>query len=307
MFSDTFRCSTAKSPKIQPPEIPYFIPTVARSGMIIPDEPTGLTLGVSLGRIIGKRGNLAYKNVEQVRRKFRMPSNAKVALIGTSPDHKLENLWKIRETHCILERIAGMGFDWVTSLTFSVWAKEFPRAHQLTNQWRNFQTYDMFTSLGVPCIPFLFPVEDSDFKSTAKWLADRPEIKTVAVYARYYHQKDNFPIFLDFMERLKLLTNRRMSFLVCGIGKGENIAYLKSKFDARFENSLVFEKSIHGEICDETLEYSQSILSRDELFSINMKKNLEFCMPQVPRPIIYMPDVNLLEPTVNKDNTAGLA
>jgi hypothetical protein len=256
--------------------------------MRISDQFANDLFGISLGKIIGKRGNLSYKNIAEIKRAFGLPVNARIALIGTSPDQRLENLWKIHETHSIFERIAEMGFDLVTSLTYSVWTSEFPRPDQLRNHYRNLWTYDVFAALGIPCIPFLFPVEDIDFVNTAKWLADRPNINTIAVYARYYHVPDKFRLFMSFMKRLEMLVDWKIRFLVCGIGSGENIARLMRSFDCRFENSKMFEKTIHGHVCDSNLKYSGSILTKDDLFRINLAKNKEFC--SADKPIIYLND-----------------
>lgn len=301
MFSDTFK-NFPQLPvdEIKTIELPNFVPTAVRSKMKISDEFEDVTFGISLGKITGKRGDISYADVDKIKESFGLPANSKIALICTSADQRLENLWKIHETRRIFERIAEMGFVWVTSLTYSVWQEDFPRPDQLKNQWRNFRSYDAFTSLGLPCIPFLFPVEDCDFENTAKWLSERPAINTIAVYARYYHSEEKFQWFCSFMKKIERLAQRKIRFLVCGIGKGENIARLKERYDCCFENSKMFEKTIHGTICDSKLTYSRSFLSKEDLFRINLTRNTEFCEPKSGRPIIYLKNPNHLIPVGEK-------
>lgn len=288
MFFDTFNGSLHidSGPKSRI-EIPYFLPTVTESGLRIPDTLSAFTFGISMGKILGKRGDISYEHVDQIKLRFGLPSNSKVALIGTGPDPKLESLWKIHKTRNIFERIASMGFEWVTSLTYSVWEREFPRPDQLRNHYRNLRTYDLFTHLGVPCVPFLFPVEEIDFVNTGNWLAQRPAIDTVAVYARYHHRENQFERLLALMSRIERIASRKIRFLVCGIGKADNISRLSKRFDCRFENSKMHEKTIHGQICDSRLRYTPSILSIEDLLRINMARNVEFC-ESAYRPIIYL-------------------
>ena len=290
MFWDTFKRTVPPSSRSPSDlnDIPYFIPTITESGTKISDDFANNTFGISLGKIIGKRGNLSYSNVDQIKSKFGLPSDSDLVLIGTSPDPQLENLWKIHERFGVFERIANMGFIWVTSLTYSVWIDDFPRPDQLRNQYRNLWTYDLFTYYGVQCIPFFFPVEDIDFQNLAIWLAKRPSIKTIGIYARYHHQEVEFQRLLVYMERIQNLTDNDVNFLVCGIGKGENIARLKAHFNCFFENSKMFEKTIHGEICDSSLIYSPSNLSIDKLFHVNFEHSMDFCKPTENRPIIYL-------------------
>jgi hypothetical protein len=289
LFADTFKTPLPISnPKrISLPQLPAFIATVGESSMTIPADLEANTFGISLGKIIGEKGNLTVSSIEDIRAKFGIPGRSKVILIGTGQDRPLENLWKIHRTHQIFERLAQIRFDCVTSLTFSVWNTEFPRPDQLRNYHRNLWTYDRFVSLGVPCIPFFFPVDEGDFAYLKIWLSQRPEVNTVAVYARFFHREEAFSSYINYLVKIQECAGRKLRFLVCGIGKPENIERLGRKFNCLFENSSMYAKSIHGLVCDSQLKYGHSPFALDDVFRINLQRNLSFC-ESVNKPIVYL-------------------
>lgn len=283
MFIDTFKHPSEKDriniPTI--PTLPRFIPTLKQSALKIPDDLGEYFFGITLGNITGESGNIRYKDVEKIKQSYHLPSNSKLILIGTSPDPKLEQLWKYHETKRIFNHIADMGFACVTTTTFSVWVENSTRPDQLTNQWRNLKSYEILTGLGVPTIPFLFATQDIDFDNLADWLEEHSEIDIVAVYARFFYHDTHFPHFVSYMNRIKNLVPRPLKFLVCGIGKLRNISILKNKFDCYFENSSMSSKTLHGMSCDDNLVYSKSLISIEELFKINLEKNQAACLPIV--------------------------
>ena len=258
-------------------------------GMKFSKELENYTFGISLGRIIGKRGNLKYKDTNEIKTKFGIPLKSKIVLIGTGEDTQLENMWKIHETQYIFERISKMGFDWVTSLTWSVWEEDFPRPDQIRNQQRNFLSYDLFVNLGIPTIPFLFLVDDIDFENAKKWLDERPDIYTVAIYARYYRSSENFHKLLKYLEKIEDYISRPIEFMIVGIAKGDNMSLLSKKFRVKFVNGKPFHRAKCGLICNNELEYSKSDLPKEDILKINLHKNNEYAKKYFEKPFIYLP------------------
>lgn len=278
-FVDTFKkiIPIPKSSNQHTIEIPPLIITVT-SGMKIPDSLENFVFGISLGKIVTKSGKLRYANVNEIKAKFGIPKKAKIVLIGTGEDYTLEHLWKIQEKEQIFEKIAKMGFYAVTSLTWSVWEEDFPRPDQIRNQHRNYQSYDLLANFGMPCIPFLFLVDDIDFENANKWLLKRPDIHTVAIYARYYRDSTKFYKLLSYLEKIKKYIKRPLKFLIVGVAKADNISLLKKKFQVNFVYGKPFYAALKGgRVCDSNLKYSESDLPKEKLIEVNFIRNYRFC------------------------------
>jgi hypothetical protein len=264
----------------------------------IPEVKTGLNLkkcehikifAVSLGDIVGENGNILVNSVEELKRRHRLPKNSRLVLICTAKDEKLQKLWENSDKLKIWKHIAKMGFDWVTSFNFSVWDDD-PRTDQIINQDRNFLTHDYFVNLGIPSIPFVFPFDDSDYESFGDWIAERKDINKVAVYASSYKEA-NFSQFLGNMRKIQIYAKRPLEFLVIGASTKYKITKIKSEFDACIVASKPFQSAKSGEICTDDLKYKKyEELSRDELASINFKKNLSFCdnVKRIPKKAILI-------------------
>src|SRR5437763_6551543 len=151
--------------------LPSFIPGIT-SGLRLRNCKETSLFAVSLGEIIGARGNLLVKTIDDVKHRLGLPAETRIALVGTGKDSRLEALWKISDSQKIWEQISQVGFEWVSSLTYSVW-DDMPRTDQIRNQDRNLQTHDLFANLGVPCIPFLFPFNEKDYVAAGEWLRER--------------------------------------------------------------------------------------------------------------------------------------
>lgn len=278
-FIDTFKKNIPipKSSNQQVVEIPYLIITVT-DGLKIPESLENFVFGISLGKIITKKGKLKYTNVDEIKTKFGIPTNAKVVLIGTGNDFALEHLWRIHEKEKIFEKISKMGFYAVTSLTWSVWEEDFPRPDQIRNQQRNYQSFDLLANFGVPCIPFLFLIDNIDFENANKWLLERPDIQTVAIYGRYYRDPAKFSKLLNYLEKIKKFIKRPLKFLIVGIANADNISLLKKKFQVNFVYGKPFYAALKGgRICDSKLKYSESDLPKEKLLEVNFIRNYKHC------------------------------
>jgi hypothetical protein len=256
-------------------QLPSFIPGVAGGVSLLGLDADGL-VAVSLGDIIGSDGDLLVANITQVKRRFRLPSKSRVALIGTAKDSILERLWKISDTHDIWKRISEVGFDWVTSLTYSVW-DEMPRADQIRNQDRNFQTHDFFTNLGLPCIPFLFPIDKEDYIAAGGWMGERPDIKMVAIEAQYYKRSYQIARLAEDMRAIESAAQRHLQFLVVGTATASSIETLMRQFSTAVVTWKPFHRGRTGSYCNRNLAYFESSLPKEELVPLNFQQYDAFC------------------------------
>jgi hypothetical protein len=237
----------------------------------------GKLVAISLGDIIGSRGNLLVNNIQEVKRRFGLPQDSRVALIGTAADPLLENLWKSSNRNGIWERIAAVGFDWVTSLTYSVW-DEMPRLDQIRNQYRNFETHDRFSSLGVPCIPFLFPSQRADYEALAEWLSERDDIDWVAMHAQSYKTPKKIRQLVNEMKGIQAIAKRQFRFMVIGPGAAPHIYAILSHYQGAIITWKPFHRGRVGEVCDRRrLTYTRVNVSREDAVQQNVQNYERFC------------------------------
>jgi len=259
--------------------LPAFIPSI-RDGLRVtwPEILPSSLFAVSLGKIINQSGNLAFETIDHLRKQFNLPKLAKIALIGTSKDYKLEALWKISDREKIWERIAHFGFEFVTSSTYSVWDKH-PRADQIRNQDRNFQTHDILANLGAPTIPFFFPVAESDYRAVFEWLQDRSDIDKVAVLAQFYKSPYRFAQFLKNMRAIQNAAQRQLEFLVVGVGQKYKIEAIRREFKASIICSKPFQAALAGRIIKRNLEEEgpNLLLPRKDLVIPNIEQYVRCC------------------------------
>jgi hypothetical protein len=188
--------------------------------------------GVSLSTILDREsGSLLYKSAQTIRRGLRLPTNSKLAMLGGCKDEKLNRVWSISRDKDIWKRIADLGFDFVTSLSYSVYDTD-PRSDQIVNQMRNFLTYEYFCSLGIPCIPFVFfnPHSDLDFKCVIEWLEDRPDVTRIAMLGQSYVHETEFELVLREMRMLSGALKRPLDFLIVGAGAASKLHSISLEF-----------------------------------------------------------------------------
>jgi Domain of unknown function (DUF4417) len=257
-------------------KLPTFIPEV-KTGLNLENCKEIEVFAISLGNIVGTKGNMLVNSVEVLRKRYQLPKTCKIVLIGTAKDEKLQKLWANSDRLKVWEHIANMGFDFITGFSFSVWDED-PRTDQIVNQDRNFLTHDYFANLGVPTIPFVFSYNDDDYESFGKWMMQRPDLNTVAIFASSYSKEKNFLQLLVNMRKFQLYAKRKLKFLVIGASTKEKIRKLMSEFDVCIVASKPFQAAKSGEICTDELKYEKhEELTRDELAQINFRKNLSYC------------------------------
>jgi hypothetical protein len=105
-FADTYdRTHPTKLLKNQNDiKLPPFIMGV-KSGLSLEAAAHIPLFAISIGDIITTQGDLRFQSVTEIRRFYRLPNTAKMALIGTSKDSKLQALWRMSDLLRIWERI----------------------------------------------------------------------------------------------------------------------------------------------------------------------------------------------------------
>jgi hypothetical protein len=256
-------------------DLPPFIPGISTGLELNPLSPNSL-VAISIGDIVGRDGDLLVSSLLDVKRRFGLPADSRIILIGTAQDSLLESLWTNSERHNIWKRVATIGFEWITSLSYSVW-DEMPRTDQIRNQDRNLQTHDRFANVGVPCIPFLFPIERTDYLAVQQWFRQRPDVNTVAIEAQMYKNSRGLECLLQEIKSLEQAAKRCLHFVVVGPSTAKRIYTIGRRFSATFVTWKPFHEARTGSLCDASLAYSKSFLTRQELVNLNFQQYEIFC------------------------------
>lgn len=261
--------------------LPAFISGVEEGMPEVPLFPSNSLFAVSLETFLRKRGTILFQSAEELREKLRLPSDARLALIGTGKDRRIERFWTTSDKHDVWRRIAGFGFEFVTSLTFSVYDEQ-PRADQIYNQDRNFLTHDLIAHLNIPSIPFLYPYSEEDYGSAFTWLRERPDINKIAVLGQFYRSEQQFAQFLHNMRLIRDGVGRSVEFLVVGVALRRRIEVIMREFDASIVSVKPFQAALHGELILDDLKTLASgeqevSRSRPELVVRNVAKFTRVC------------------------------
>ncbi len=123
-------------------------------------------------------------------------------LIGTTSDYTIEKLWTQSDEADAWRRIANLGFECATGLTYSVWDAH-PRFDQVFNQEKNETTYDILLSKGVISIPFVFFYDEKDYQAVLLWLNDHKDVRKVAILAQFKRKQAAFEEVVKEMHRLE--------------------------------------------------------------------------------------------------------
>jgi hypothetical protein len=209
--------------------LPVFIPQVPTGLSQIPEFRANYLFSVSLSTILDANGRVKYKSPEALRRALRLPSTARLALIGTAIDHTIEQLWQTAKEQDSWRKIAALRFEFSTSLTYSVWERH-PRFDQIISQEKNFATHDILLSHGLISIPFLFFHDDRDYEEIVSWLQVRQDVRKVAVLSQFKHSKRGFEQLLKEMHSLEKDLSRQFHFLVVGPASAARIGKLINDF-----------------------------------------------------------------------------
>lgn len=265
--------------------LPPFIPMI-KDGLDLSTEPQGDALyGVSLGTLLKDSGDLRFDSPEKLRRFLGLGKQARLALICTAADWKIERFWKVSESRQVWGRIALLNFDFVTSATFSVWSEQ-PRSDQIYNQDRNFLTHDFLCALGIPSVPFTFFYTGSelDYRNVIRWLRGRPDLHKVAILAQLRRSKVKFVKVLEYMRSIASDVGRPLDFVVVGVATAEKIDRLLREFKtATVVTHQPFMKAMRSgeQTLSDLSHIKNSAESRERLAVHNMERFHDYCRRRV--------------------------
>jgi hypothetical protein len=198
-------------------DVPSFIPILPRGLPQDAELPREMTYGISWSSLLNRGGSFKYASSRSLRKALRLESDAKLCLVGTAMDKRIERLWEFSESKRSWSRLLDLELDFVTGMTFSVW-DEHPRFDQIFNQERNFYTHDVFSSLGLKSIPFVFHVAREDRREIIDWLQEREEVAAIAWSAQMYRGALDFDEFVSnnqfLADELRMLGRRIRLFIL---------------------------------------------------------------------------------------------
>lgn len=230
----------------------------------IPPRPL---FAVSLNTLLTKAGNVRYSGDPiQLREKLRLRSDARLILLGTGGDRRLEKFWSSAERKSKWEQLRSFGFDLATTFTFSVWGND-PRFDQIYNQDRNYATYDLITSWGLPTIPFLFCATREDYDAATAWLSSHSYISTIAVLAQFYSRGKAFDNFMLDVDDFLLRVDRPLQLVVVGVSSLTRIRDLQNRYGAENVSIVTTQpiyKAMKGQISDPQLRFQNGYPLRPE-------------------------------------------
>lgn len=257
--------------------MPEFIPLVSESKMDLTALSTGRLLGVSLGDILNDTGRVGLKSPKHLRERLKVAPSARLALIGTSMDWKLERFWTESKLDDSWRRLVDLEFEFVTSATFSIYYED-ARSDQIYSRERNMFTHDTFSSLGVPSIPFiLFSKEQRDYAANINWLRSRTDITDVALLGQQWDAVE-FDALFDELQSINNDVVRPIHFLVVGPSEANRITTILSSFNATIATSRPFQAALHGERASRTLEFEEDHQpTKESLVENNVKRYENHC------------------------------
>src|SRR5947209_3972040 len=213
------------------PDLPPFIP-VLEGGL--PAElalPTGQLYGVGLRTVLSKTGRVKPSSAARLRESLRLPTDARLCLISSCDDRRIENFWRRSLELDSWRALASLRFEFVTGMTFSVWSDN-PRFTQRYNIDRNFSSFDHFAGLGVSVVPIFFCTRDADFRFIRRWLQDRPSVRAIGGLAQFHKSDSSFARFLEGMDRIRQEAKRDLHLFAIGCATQERISEVFRSFPA---------------------------------------------------------------------------
>ena len=204
---------------------------------------------ISFKTLFDEKGFFKYKNSRNLRKALRISESAKLALICTALDPRLEIFWHKTKSTDAWRRIADFQFEFSTSLSFSVYDNN-PRFDHIFNRERNFVSHDLLLLSGVNSIPFIFFYNDKDFNEAVSWLKNRPDITKVAIHAQQTIARTAIANMVLAMNALQGAVGRDLYFVVVGVFKILKCVSLKRKFP---KLTVVTSSPLYKASCGEKL------------------------------------------------------
>lgn len=256
-FDNISRRLKRQVPGIEVPTLPKVILECIRLKETF-EVPVRPLYAVSLNTLLTKAGNVRFSgDPTRLREKLRVKKDARLILLGTGGDKRLEKFWASAERYSKWEQLRSFQFDFATTFTFSVWGND-PRFDQIYNQDRNYATFDIFSAWGLPAIPFLFCATREDYDSAVSWLNERLYISTIAVLAQFYARGGAFDNLLVDLDDLLVRIGRPLRLLVVGVSNLRRIRLLQERYGEEALSVVTSQpiyKAMKGQASDPQLRF----------------------------------------------------
>lgn len=112
----------------------------------------------------------------------------RVVLFATGIDVVIEKVWHRRFAMDLFRAIASGNFYAVTGMNFSLFLHECPLGH-LINLNKSLVFCEELSKLGVPVIPHIYAITDTQRGMWVRWLKAHPNIKTVLINTQMQRDK----------------------------------------------------------------------------------------------------------------------
>lgn len=187
---------STKDINIEAPLVTQPIPVIPKDWFdhdpsTIPQQIVGIRLGDILSH--GAHRNNAgvwlvndNLHIDLTALKSRIFKGKKIVLFGSGPDIIIETLWQKQFEINLYNEIAAADFYGVTGMNFSLFLHECPLGH-LVNLNKSLKFCEELDKLGVPTIPHIYAITDTQRYMWIMWLKAHPNIKTVAINTQMQH------------------------------------------------------------------------------------------------------------------------
>lgn len=145
--------------------------------------------------------------------KYPVFQGKKVVLFATGIDIVIEKVWYRRFTMDLFRAIADGNFYAVTGMNFSLFLHECPLGH-LINLNKSLVFCEELSKLGVPVIPHIYAITDTQREMWVKWLKDHPNVRTVLINTQM--QRDKASMREVELTVIELLKNTNVNVILNG-------------------------------------------------------------------------------------------
>lgn len=158
--------------------LPHYVPVLQHTGLY-----TGVVelpiAAIPLAQIVRADGAIPFENGDHLRARFGVGAKTKLLLVGTGKDPGLERYWRYGRAKELAPKLRALDFVGAISPNFSLFLDE-PRPTHLHNRKRSLICAEEWTKAGLAVAPYLGAVTPTDWDAWRGFLAEHPEIVSVA-------------------------------------------------------------------------------------------------------------------------------
>lgn len=158
-----------------------YIPMIDRriTGLDLLDEPVVAVPTRVLVQGRGRKYGAIACDADELRRRLGISPAAEIIAVSVAHDDVIERFWKLRRRHNIPAHLARLGLAGVTCPNYSFFL-DATRLNTVINRHRMICVMEDLTEAGVPVIPHLNGLCDSDWTYWAQFLSTNEGVTTVA-------------------------------------------------------------------------------------------------------------------------------